>query len=427
MIVALVAALALYANIDALEWLSPKSAAHPEQAAEGKPLPTLSSAEQLDSFFAGTVQAHGAVKTNVYKRAAWQPEVSRSGRKTMRYREIVRNGFQGDSASYTRYHLLELSDGSFVPARMHGWYARKLRGGNAVALPQASKKPTTKAARAALAAVCEKYGASAEWELYFIDDAAQKKQGQAAFFIKIALCAAVCIALGVLLLLLAGKIGLRKKARKDVRARELLGFSAPYPSAGDTYPETTAEKWYACAYAPWSAHFATDWRYAGGRTGLEDEGTERLPEVARIVATRNRMTKDNALFLLERDWGIKGHDDLISMVMYLTQKSEDSAAPAWDLCRALQILGNGFSVGFIDRGEFLSESRTVGKLIQKRYGSWAELYEGYLNGYKEWLSSDISEVSPEQAEEWLSLRRAIVEKLLALPDGPKSIPFGTEL
>ncbi len=426
-IAALVAALALYANIDALEWLKPSGAPQANQAADKNPLPTLSSIEQLGSFFSGTVEARGAVKTDVYKRAPWQTEVSRSGRKTMRYREIVRNGFQGDSASYTRYCLVELSDGSFVPARMHGWYARALRGGKAVALPPASKKPTTKAAKAALASVCQKYGASPDWELYFIDEATQKKQGQAAFFIKIALCAVVFIALGVLLLLLAGKIGLRKKARKDGRVRELSGFSAPYPSAGDTYPETSAEKWYVCAYAPWSAHFATDWRYTGGRTGLEDEGTER-----------KGMTRENALLLLERDWGIKGQSDLLSTVMYLTLESEAddgegnanmaaAETAAWDLCRALQILGNGFSVGFIDRGELLSESRKVGTLLQKLYGSWKGVYEGYLNGYRKWLSSDISEVSAEQAEEWLSLRRAIVEKLLALPDGPASVPFKTEL
>ena len=101
---------------------------------------------------------------------------------------------------------------------------------------------------------------------------------------------------------------------------------------------------------------------------------------------------------------------------------EELASGAWDLCRACQILGMGFVGGYIERGEMLEKSIEIGTLMQSLYHSWAELYDSYLRGYKEWRTQE-----GDGWQEAISEREKLCFKLRNEPDGPCSLPWEQEL
>lgn len=89
----------------------------------------------------------------------------------------------------------------------------------------------------------------------------------------------------------------------------------------------------------------------------------------------------------------------------------------WDYCRALQVLGDCYQVGYINLEECLDQSLVIAKTLQGLYGSWEELAMSYLYGYQFWKNDDMkSSVSDSGA------RMEIYEILKERLEGPYSLP-----
>lgn len=186
----------------------------------------------------------------------------------------------------------------------------------------------------------------------------------------------------------------------------------PDEPANSTIAETATEKWLACTYALWSMHRGGDWRYFAG------------------AREKSQREIDAMLLMLRRDWGISNKEALLQTVNYLTEPySEKQSLPkeyiavgGWNLCRACQILAMAFVGGLVTREEMLTQSIPAGRLMQRLYHSWEELFDSYLRGYKQWRR--------EQDNDWqrdLAARENYCRKLKYEPDGPRSLDWNLKL
>lgn len=179
-----------------------------------------------------------------------------------------------------------------------------------------------------------------------------------------------------------------------------------------TVPANETEKWLTATYAMWSEYADGNWRYIAGAT------------------EKSKQEGASMRVMLRRDWEISNKAALLDMVSYLTAlyaegtacEQEDIEKGAWDLCRACQILAMGFVGGYIEREEMFQESAKVGRIMQKYYHSWKELYDSYFVGYREWRITQGGNAQKDIAD-----REALCKKLLEMPDGPCVVAWNTQL
>lgn len=166
------------------------------------------------------------------------------------------------------------------------------------------------------------------------------------------------------------------------------------------------ERWFADTYALWSEHVGGSWKLLGGY-GLNAENAAML----RLI--------------LERDWGIHTPEEGVREVNALLDERYHSnpAEDAWDYCRAMQLLGIFFVVGFITREQMVEYCCQVGKVMQAHYHSWDELCSSYLRGYERWVRQEL----PDEAERNIQVRRRQYEVFCKMADGPYRVPWNLEL
>lgn len=95
---------------------------------------------------------------------------------------------------------------------------------------------------------------------------------------------------------------------------------------------------------------------------------------------------------------------------------------AWDYCRATQILGDCYQLGYISLEECLDQSLVIGKTLQETYESWEDLAMSYLYGCQFWQNDDMESSISDSGG-----RREAYETLKKQIDGPYELPFDTEL
>lgn len=192
----------------------------------------------------------------------------------------------------------------------------------------------------------------------------------------------------------------------------LFGFGKKGPS-DITVPKTDNEKWVTYTYAMWSKYAEGDWHYiAGSKEKSKPEGASMR-------------------VMLRRDWGVSSKAELLDNLSNLFSlyeegkdvEDEDIKIGAWDLCRCCQTLAMGFVGGYIERQELFDLSFKVGRVMQKYYHSWQELYSSYLSGYTGWRN----ESGQEGAQEDIKAREQICKDILAASDGPSSLDWNMAL
>lgn len=192
----------------------------------------------------------------------------------------------------------------------------------------------------------------------------------------------------------------------------LFGIFGKKEAGNVTEPKNDTERWLVGTYAMWSVYAEGDWRYfAGSKEKSKQEGASMR-------------------VMLRRDWEVNNKATLLDMVNDLTAvykegtecKAEDIALGAWDLCRACQILAMGFVGDYIEREEMVQKSIEVGRVMQRYYHSWTELYDSYLKGYKDWKIE-------QGGDAWkdITAREELCFQLRNQPDGPCSVEWGLEL
>lgn len=92
------------------------------------------------------------------------------------------------------------------------------------------------------------------------------------------------------------------------------------------------------------------------------------------------------------------------------------------MCRACQILGMGFVGGYIERQEMVQKSAEIGRVMQKYYHSWAELYDSYIKGYRDWRAEQGGD-----AQKDIEARETLCRDLRNDPNGPCSVPWDLKL
>lgn len=191
----------------------------------------------------------------------------------------------------------------------------------------------------------------------------------------------------------------------------LFGFLGKKETEESTAAANDTEKWIIGTYAMWSEATGGNWKHIAGSTA------------------KNKKEAASMRVMLRRDWDVSNKAALLDMVSYLTALykdekcgQEDIEQGAWDLCRACQILGMGYIGGYIERQEMIQESVQVGRIMQKHFHSWAELYDSYLKGYSEWRKD-----AGEDVEKDIQAREDLCLRLRNMPDGPCNIEWSLTL
>ena len=206
--------------------------------------------------------------------------------------------------------------------------------------------------------------------------------------------------------------GAINQARQKGIHMALFGLFGKKETGNETIPQNDVEKWILGTYAMWAAYADGDWHYIAGS------------------AEKNKQEGASMRVMLRRDWEVSNKTALLDMVDYLTAlyregtdcEAEDIASGAWDLCRACQILGMGFVGGYIDRQEMVQKSAEVGRVMQKYYHSWAELYDSYIKGYRDWRAEQGGD-----AQKDIEARETLCRDLRNDPNGPCSVPWDLKL
>lgn len=164
-------------------------------------------------------------------------------------------------------------------------------------------------------------------------------------------------------------------------------------------PATDAERWVAATYAMWSEWCGGSFQYLGGY-----EKTGSNASMVRGV--------------LRQDWVISNKESGIEAVEYMLKEiSEDKGRAAFDLACACNICGRMYVGGILTREESMEQALKAARLIRKRYSSWQEFAECYIEGMV--AGSNV----PERKGEF----EKIYARISALPDGPYSVDWNLAL
>jgi len=106
--------------------------------------------------------------------------------------------------------------------------------------------------------------------------------------------------------------------------------------------------------------------------------------------------------------GFEGYADLMEELAGENQAELDVAA--WDWVRMADLALAGYLAGYLTSSQWRSFALVALWLLRSRYGSWEELAESYLLGYRLWQTQTDFSLSPELEITW--------QQLLTLPFSP---------
>ena len=121
--------------------------------------------------------------------------------------------------------------------------------------------------------------------------------------------------------------------------------------------------------------------------------------------------------------GLPKNDKVYFILLFDSyEKYGENAIAAWDLCRAVQLLGFYYIAGYYTYEESLDKSLEIAKEIQATYPSWEDMCKSYLYGYQYWNDDDIND------NESASYKRAqVYEKVKNMKNSPYNLKWNTEL
>jgi hypothetical protein len=75
---------------------------------------------------------------------------------------------------------------------------------------------------------------------------------------------------------------------------------------------------------------------------------------------------------------------------------------AWDFCRLINVARYGYSAGYLPEEEAWGAILAAARVLQREYGSWAELSENYLLGFSYWQEGGAPDRWLAEAADWLA-------------------------
>lgn len=118
--------------------------------------------------------------------------------------------------------------------------------------------------------------------------------------------------------------------------------------------------------------------------------------------------EDRETWRQELPEGFEGYADLMEELAMTEQTQLDVAA--WDWVRMADLALAGYLAGYLTASQWRSFALVALWLLRSRYGSWEELAESYLLGYRLWQTQTDFSLSPELEVTW--------QQLLTLPFSP---------
>lgn len=228
-IVSLVIAFAVYQKINPEKFVKPDStpvtmeeiAAAPQEnyagKAAGEDITRITGREEFENLTEGayvTAEPVKIVKTGIYGIKPWVDpyEITKvrgskgrmvsSGRRAPEVTDNVTNA----AGYYQEYYLIELQDGTMIPAQFGEAYLDKIEKGKKITLPIGCRKTNSNEAREYLEDIGEKNGVDTTYTLYMIDDNWQEENHFKFVIIRFGISAVVFFVVAVLLVYAFEKI-----------------------------------------------------------------------------------------------------------------------------------------------------------------------------------------------------------------------------
>lgn len=111
------------------------------------------------------------------------------------------------------------------------------------------------------------------------------------------------------------------------------------------------------------------------------------------------------------------------MSAYMAYKTYgDYAVSAWDLSRALMLLGDYYVIGYYTYEEAMDKSLEIGRKLQAMYPSWDDFTQSYMYGYAYWSRPDVEDPQSE-----FHYRISVYNYLKAMENGPYRLDWNMEL
>lgn len=120
----------------------------------------------------------------------------------------------------------------------------------------------------------------------------------------------------------------------------------------------------------------------------------------------DKMNRDDLIVAMETE--SLTEEDKISLLAAFDAWNDygEQAIAAWDMSRAMQLIGWGYVAGYYTYEEAMDKSMETALLIQQTFDSWEDFFSSYLYGYSYWCGEDSADKSSSAYT-----RRQIYEKL----------------
>ena len=191
-------------------------------------------------------------------------------------------------------------------------------------------------------------------------------------------------------------------------------------------------------YAPRERQFNIDESYAGMK--IEEADQEVISWLCATYAIQSSVNgldltivggmergDDNIEFLtngLEIGWGIVDRKSALETIDTLLE--DDRVTDSWNSSRAMQLLAQCYSIGYIEFDEYMEYAIPLGRIIQENYSSWESFGDDYLKGYTDWMNSR-KNPDESQIEERKNVHEFFLEQNTKAKIGPYSVDFSLEL
>lgn len=226
-IISLGFAFAGYERIDLTQFIRPTSAvvtganlqSAPSNADIGKSagdeIPRIVSREMWETLTEQeyvTAEPVTIIKTGIYALKPWvKPYSNQKGRYGRKKAEAANCALLA-MADYQQIYLIELQDGTMLPAQFSRFAETQIEKGNTAALPIGVKKSMNPAVKTYLTKAGDTYGADVSGILYMLDDAWEKEHDFQFFLIRFGISFLIFWVMSVTLVLVSDKLFCKKEA-----------------------------------------------------------------------------------------------------------------------------------------------------------------------------------------------------------------------
>lgn len=197
-----------------LTQISKNIAAHYAGQTAGADIPRLTGSQEFDTILDTqyvTAEPSKVIATGIYGLKPWVDSHARTTGGSWRHTRKtplpeVTSIYMESPGDYLEYYLIQLPDGTYIPAQFSDTYRRDIDRGKKITLPIGVKKGNGNLTKSYLGKICEQYDASPASTLYMVDDTWYQEHDFTFFLIKLGVAAVVFFVAAILLFLVEARV-----------------------------------------------------------------------------------------------------------------------------------------------------------------------------------------------------------------------------